>query len=97
MYARITPIRADPARAEEAARFFEEQGLPALRRLPGFRHYLGTGDRATGRGYAITLWDTAEQAAGLRDALAALGPRLQALGLQFEAPEVHEVLLQAQA
>ena len=95
MYARIPPFRFDPAREAEVLRVTEEQALPAFRRLPGFRHSFGTGDRATGRGYSLTLWDTAEQAAGLRGALGDLVAQFQALGVQFEPAEVHEVLAPA--
>jgi hypothetical protein len=95
MYLRIVPFRYDPAREAEVLRLTEEQALPAFRRLPGFRHYFGAGDRAAGRGYTITIWDTAEQAEGLRSALGALVAQFQALGVQFEAPEVHEVLAHA--
>src|SRR5262245_45100815 len=97
MHARITPVRFDPARVEEVVRFTEERVIPVARRLPGFRHYLATGDRAAGRGYAITLWDTADQAEAFRSALGELVAQLQALGVQLEAAEVLEVLVQAQA
>ena len=85
MSARITPYRFDPARLEQVLRLTDEQLLPALRQRPGFRHYFGTGDRATGRGYVITIWETAEQADGLREALGAVVAQFQALGLELEA------------
>ena len=97
MYARITHYSVDPSRFEEVRRFTEEQLIPAFRRLPGFRHYFGTGDRATGRGYAVTLWDTADQAQALRSALGELVAQIQALGLQLDAPEVQEVVAHAEA
>jgi hypothetical protein len=89
--------RRPPPAGLSTPRPLRPSGRPAGRRRPGLRPSVGPGDRAPGRGAAITLWDPAAPAAGLRDALAALGPQLQALGLQFEAPEVHpEVLLHAQ-
>jgi Antibiotic biosynthesis monooxygenase len=95
MYARITPMRFDPAREVEVLRLAEEQTLPVTRRLPGFRHYFATGDRATGRGYTITVWDTAEQAEAYRSALGDLVAQFQALGVHFEPAEVQEVLAHA--
>jgi hypothetical protein len=105
MYARLTPYRVDPARVEEVTRFTQDEVtrftqdevIPAVRRLPGFRQYLSFGDRTTGRGYAITVWDTAEQADGLRSAIDGLLPRLNALGLRLEPAEVHEVAVHVQA
>jgi hypothetical protein len=74
MHARITPYRYDQAQAEDVERVGWDALLPALRRLPGFRGYTVTIDpRTPDRGYAITLWDTAEQAAGVNEALTASG------------------------
>ena len=95
MYARRTPYRVDPARFEEVHRFTEERLIPAFRRLPGFRHYFVIGDRTTGGGYSLTILDTADQANAVRDALGDLVPQLQALGLQLDAPEIHEVVTHA--
>ena len=96
MYARITPTRVDPAREAEVVRLAEDRLSPALQRLPGFRHYFVTLDRdAPGRGYTITVWDTREQAKGLREALSGVIAEFRALGVELEASQVHEVLVRA--
>jgi quinol monooxygenase YgiN len=94
MYARITPFRFDPAqdKEDETRRLGIEQLVPALQQLPGFRSYSGTLDRNTpGRGYAISLWDTAQQAEGARATIGSLISQFQGLGLEFEPTQVHEV------
>ena len=96
MHIRITPVRFNPAREEEVLRLTTEQLLPALRALPGFQHYFGTADRGTpGRGYVITMWDTAEQAEGLRAALSILVAQMQNIGVGLEPSEIHEVVAHA--
>ena len=96
MYVRITPFGFDPPREQEVVRFTNDQLIPAFRRAPGFRRYYGATDRATGRGYALTLWDTREQAEALRTVVG--GPimqGIQALGVQLEAAQVFEVIAEA--
>ena len=97
MYARVTPSRlADPSKREEARRLIDEQVVPALRQMPGFRGYLALGNQATGRSLAITLWETQEQAEtfrsteGVRELLA----KAEELGFTFETPETYEVIRQ---
>ena len=92
MYARISPYRFDPVREEQLQRLTDEQLIPAIRQLPGFRHYFGTIDRATGRGYAITVWETAEHADGLREALSDVIAEFTRAGLELEAAQTQEVV-----
>jgi hypothetical protein len=96
MYVRVTPVRFDPAREEEIVRLTRERLVPAARLTPGFQHYFGTADRAhPGRGYVITVWDTAEQADRAREVLGgAIGPIL-ALGVDLGASEVHEIVVES--
>jgi hypothetical protein len=69
VYIRITPFSFDPSREQEVVRFTNDQLIPAFRRAPGFRHYYGATDRTSGRGSAVTLWDTREQAEAMRNVL----------------------------
>jgi hypothetical protein len=94
-YVRVTPFRFDPTREEEVTRLSEERILPALRRLPGFRRYVSGVDRAAGRGVSVSEWDDQTHAQGLREALGGLVGQAEALGVQFEAPQVYEINLQA--
>ncbi len=97
MDACVTPSRlADPSKREAARRLIDEQVVPALRQMPGFRGYLALGTQATGRSLAITLWETQEQAEtfrsteGVRELLAKAGEQY----FTFVAPETYEVLRQ---
>lgn len=96
MYMRVTPLRFFLSWEPEAERFTNEQIIPALRTAPGFRRYYVGVDRASGHGYSLTLWETREQAEGLR---AVLGSQLiqgiQALGIRLGDPQILEVTAEA--
>jgi hypothetical protein len=92
MFARVTQLEIDVMRTSvaEAARRFDAEVLPELRRRPGFR---GSAVLATpdGLGTVITFWEREEQAAP-DEAYEAVLSRYVTL---FGAPpgrEVYEVL-----
>jgi hypothetical protein len=91
MFVRVTRGRFPTARYDEILRQTQEQLVPAVKRLPGFRSYRGGVDRAAGLLVAVSLWDTAEQAAGL----AALRSAFDGLGIQFDTTEVYEIVAEA--
>lgn len=74
MFARVTTIESgDPARIDESTQFAHDNILPRARQMPGWQGVLSLGDRNTGDGFLITLWESeaamnasAEAAKGLR-------------------------------
>ena len=92
MHVRITRGRSDLARYDEIVALMREIG-EAAKGLPGCSGYTGGVDRTTGEVVGISRWDSAEAAAFLRDRLGDLVPRLQALGVGLEAPEIYEVII----
>jgi quinol monooxygenase YgiN len=93
MHVRITRGSSDPARYDEVAALAQEIA-ETVKRVPGCRGYTGVADRATGAIVAISRWDSAEAAAFSRDRLGDLVPRLQALGVRLDAPEIYEVVVE---
>ncbi len=87
MYMRVTRGHLDPVLAEEYVRVVGESTIPALQQMPGFRGVHAGADRETGALLAVSLWDTVEQAL----AVDVIRPQLEALGVEFAAPEVYEV------
>ena len=87
MYMRVTRGHLDPALVEEYVRVVGESTLPALQQMAGFRGVHAGADRETGALLAVSLWDTQEQAM----AVDVIRPQLEALGVQFAAPELYEV------
>ena len=60
MHARLTRIEAPAERLDEMARQFEQQTLPQIQGIDGFKGYQLLGDRANGIAIAIVYWDSAE-------------------------------------
>ena len=60
MYARVTTLQGSPGSFEEGRKALEQQILPAVRQMKGFRGLLSLGDRNTGRGFTISLWESEE-------------------------------------
>jgi hypothetical protein len=89
MYMRVTRSRVDPARYEEASQVVLDLAASA-RQLPGFQRLVFGGDRAIGEGFAISTWDTEEHARWSRDVLGDPVPRLRALGVQIDPPQIFE-------
>jgi heme-degrading monooxygenase HmoA len=61
MHARLSTIRMDPARIDEAVSEFEEQDLPAFRQIDGFRGFTLLLDRTSGKVVGTSYWSSREQ------------------------------------
>jgi heme-degrading monooxygenase HmoA len=61
MFARLTTLQGSPERADEAIRFIQETVLPQAKQQAGFQGGYWGLDRSTGKGIALTLWES-EQA-----------------------------------
>jgi len=96
MFIRITRGTYETAREGEIQRTAEEQIVPHLRRLPGFGGCYGGFDRRNGRLASVTLWERADQANGVREAIG--DPVLHDIadaGAHLEPAEVYEVTVVA--
>ena len=92
MWARVTRFEGSPDRVDEGIRMIEEQTIPQARALPGFQGGYWCLDRQSGKGLAVTLWEsedalrqTEERAAQMRADAAEVA---QAPEMQVEAYEV---------
>jgi quinol monooxygenase YgiN len=92
MYLRITRVRHEPSRMDEAIALNQDI-IAVVRRQPGFQNAYFAADRTTGRLVAVSTWDTQAQAEASREAmgLGEIISRLQALGAQLDPPEVYEI------
>jgi len=90
MYARVTTITTPADRVDEAIRIYQDSVVPVLKQQPGYRSTLLLNDRASGKGVAISVWETqqdlqASEASGFyQEQLAKFAPLLS-------APPVREV------
>jgi quinol monooxygenase YgiN len=90
MLVRVTTVQIQPSRIDEAIRLYQDSVVPAAQQQRGYRSTLLLTDRASGKGMAVTTWDTeadlqASEASGYyQEQLAKFGPLLM-------APPVREV------
>jgi len=91
MHMRVTRARSDPKRFDESVRVML-QAAEAVRQLPGNDSTWVVGDRATGEAVVISTWDTEDHARWSPDALGEWGGKLQAVGVQFDPPQIFEGL-----
>jgi len=62
MFARLTIVQVKSDKLDETIKIYQESVIPAAKLQKGYRRgYLLT-DRKTGKGVAITLWDSEEDA-----------------------------------
>jgi hypothetical protein len=85
MYARVTTTQGNPDMVDEALEIVRNSILPAARSQKGFKGYLLLGDRATGKSFGITIWETetdrdatSQDSEYLRENLAKLAPLFSA-------------------
>jgi heme-degrading monooxygenase HmoA len=65
MYARVTFATAAPAKIDEIIKVIRDSVLPAAKKQKGFKGLYHLGNRSTGKGMVIVLWNTeAEMMAG---------------------------------
>ena len=95
MYARVTNTQVVADKIDEAISVWRDKLEPRLKQTKGFKGVYVMGDRGTGKGLSITLWETKEDA----DATLATQPQSLALfeGLLSGTPSVdtYEVVFQA--
>jgi len=58
MYARVTISKIKPGKFDEAIAIYRDSVVPAAKQQKGCKGLFDLGDRATGKGMSIVLWDT---------------------------------------
>ena len=96
MHARVTISQTSPDNVDLAEKVIKEQVIPAAKKVPGFTAGYWLGDRMTGRGITVTLF---ESEAALKESEEA-GKQIRseaakAIGLEIISVERFEVLAQA--
>ena len=60
MYARLTTLEGPPDRIDDAIRYTQEQVLPQLQQMDGFKGFIALGDRQSGKVRGVALWENEE-------------------------------------
>lgn len=62
MFARMTGVQVKVDKVDEVIKIFNEGVVPAAKTQKGYQGVYMLVDRKTGKGYAIALWDTEQNA-----------------------------------
>src|SRR5918997_2760964 len=94
MYARLTTIEGSPEKMDDAERHFQEQTIPQLQQMDGFKGFIALGDRNSGRLVGVAFWEdeealraTDQEVSGVRSGVA------DAVGGTVTSVEQYEVLV----
>ena len=96
MYARVITSQLQPGKTEDAITLWRDSVAPGLKQTKGFKGAYLVGDRNTGKGVTITLWETEADAMAV-DASGQYQQTIAMFAALFAAPptrEQYEVFLQ---
>ena len=60
MYARVTTIQGSSGKIYDAKRHVQEQTLPQLQKMEGFKGFVALGDRQSGKVLGVAFWESEE-------------------------------------
>ena len=60
MYARVSTIEGSPDKVDEVTRQTQEQTLPQLQKMEGFKGFIALGDRQSGKMLGVSFWESEE-------------------------------------
>ena len=94
MHVRLTTVEAPPDRMDDATRHIQEQVLPQLQELDGFKGFIALRDRASGRVRGVAFWESEEALRATDEAAARIrGGVTEATGGTIASVENYEVIV----
>ena len=60
MYARVSTIQGAPDKVDDVTRQTQEQTLPQLQKMEGFKGFVALGDRQSGKMLGVSFWESEE-------------------------------------
>ena len=94
MYAQVTTVEVSPAKLDTATHFFQEQVLPQLEQMEGFKGFVVLGDLQRGKVLGIALWESEEVVQSTREVVSRIrGGIPHPLGADREVEEHYEVFV----
>lgn len=96
MHARVTISQTSPDKVELAEKVINEQVIPAAKKIAGFKGGYWLGDRTTGKGITVTLFESEAAMKESEEAGKALrSEAAKTIGVQIQSVERFEVIAQA--
>jgi heme-degrading monooxygenase HmoA len=94
MHARVTTIEGLPDRMDDAARHVQEQTLPQLRQMDGFKGFVTLADRQSGKVLGVAFWESEEALRATEDAVSDVrSGAAEAAGGTVAGVEQYEVIV----
>ena len=88
MHARVTTIQMDPGKVDEAVTHFENEQLPKIKDLDGFRGFTLFVDHSSGKALGTSYWDDEEKMSASEDAVTDARQRTADTGGASGEPQV---------
>ncbi len=96
MHARVTTSETSPDKVEDAIKRIKETVIPAVKRLQGFKAGYWLADRATGKAFGLTLFESETALRATEDAAAQIRSLASAV-TKITGVERYEVVVQIPA
>jgi len=94
MYVRVNTIEGSPDRMDNATAHIQEQTLPQLREMEGFKGFVALGDRQSGKLLGVAFWESEEALQATEQALSSVrSGAAEAAGGIVAGVERYEVLV----
>ena len=94
MYARVTTIEGAPDKIDDATRHVQEQTLPQLRQMDGFKGFVALGDRRSGKLLGVSFWESEEALRATEQPVSSMrSEAADAAGGTLASVEQYEVLV----
>jgi hypothetical protein len=95
MHARVTRFEGPPSDVDKGIKLIKDEIVPSAKKMRGFKHGYWLVDRATGKGIAMTLFDSeASMRASESDAEQSRARATQ-IGSRIVGVERYEVIVEA--
>ncbi len=94
MYARVTTIQGSPDKMDDAKGHIQEQTLPQLQKMDGFKGFIALGDRQSGKVLGVAFWESEEALRATEEAVSSVrGGVAEATGGTVAGVEEYEVFV----
>jgi len=94
MYARVTTIQGSSGKMDDAKGHTQEQTLPQLQKMEGFKGFLALGDRNSGKVVGVAFWESEEALRATDEAVSSVrGGVAEAASGTVASVENYEVLV----
>jgi heme-degrading monooxygenase HmoA len=94
MYVRVNTIEGAPDKMDDVTTHIQEQTLPQLRQMEGFKGFVALGDRNSGKLLGVAFWESEEALRATEQALSSVrSGAAEAAGGIVASVEEYEVLV----